>query len=371
MVDMPKTTSSTGLYEAAIGEKNQAYYLDRFEQFDEDEAGFHASWNWAALFGAGVWALYRKMYVWFFVTCAFGIILNMVMKLNPSPAVGLLYLAPGLCFAIFGNSLYHRKVKAQIANAQESNADDRKVIRRLNTSSGVHTWALYVFGAIPVIGIVAAIAIPAYQNKSKFDASTARPSVEGQSIEKSTSLKPFDGKLDAEPVNPYGQPLVTKETVDWSQFEPIKPVPEERLSDDDKNEAALALINKLEYASALKILNPLAVQGNAKAQSSLGAMYNHGHGVAQDFAEAVRWYRLAAAQGNSTAQSNLGGMYGTGDGIEKNYLRAHMWFNLAAISGNQNAVIGRNLTAKLLTPEEVAHAQSMARECQQRNFKGC
>lgn len=371
MVDMPKETNSTGLYEAAIGEKNQAYYLDRFEQFDKDGAGFHASWNWAALFGAGgVWALYRKMYGWFFTTWAFGIILNMVMKLNPPPVVGLLYLAPWFCFAIFGNSLYHQKVKAQIASAKKSNADERKVIRRLNTSGGVHTWVLYVVGAIPVIGIVAAIAIPAYENtaKAKFDASTAKQPQEEQ-WGKNDKPAPVETDWAKGAITP--PPQVTKETVDWSKFEPIKSVPEKPLSDDDKNEVALALINQREYASALKILTPLAEQGNARAQSSLGAMYGHGDGVAQDFAEAVKWYRLAAQQGNSTSQSNLAAMYGTGDGIEKNYLRAHMWFNLAAISGNQEAVKGRNLTAKLLTPEGIAQAQQMARECQQRNFKGC
>ena len=100
-------------------------------------------------------------------------------------------------------------------------------------------------------------------------------------------------------------------------------------------------------------------------------MYNNGHGVVQDFAEAARWYQLAAAQGNSTAQSNLAGMYATGDGIKKDDFRAHMWYNIAAISGNENALKGRNLVAKLLTPEGVAQAQQMARECQQRNFKAC
>lgn len=194
MIDSPKDTNSAGLYAAAIGEKNQAYYLDKFEQFDANGTGFHISWNWAALFGAGgVWALYRKMYGWFFATWAFGIILNMVMKLNPPPVVGLLYLAPWFYFAIFGNSLYHRKVRAQIASAQKLNADEHKIIKRLNASGGVHAWVLYVVGAIPVIGIVAAIAIPAYENtaKAKFDASTAKLTVEAPPI--------------AEPVNPYGQ----------------------------------------------------------------------------------------------------------------------------------------------------------------------
>jgi len=44
----------------------------------------------------------------------------------------------------------------------------------------------------------------------------------------------------------------------------------------------------------------------AAAQSNLGLMYADGQGVAQNYAEAVRWCRLAADQGNAAAQSNLG-----------------------------------------------------------------
>lgn len=231
MVEISKTTSSTGLYEAAIGERNQAYYLDKFEQFDEKGDGFHISWNWAAFFFSGFWALSRKMYRWFFAMWAFAVIVNMVEKLNVPPAVGLLFLAPGLCFAIFGNSLYHRKVKAQIASAQKSDADELKVIRRLNSSGGVHTWVLYVVGVIPVIGIVAAIAIPAFQNTAKFDSSTAKPWDKYSSNDNKQTQEAQWGKNDKlAPVETdwangtITPPLqVTKETVDWSQFEPIKP----------------------------------------------------------------------------------------------------------------------------------------------------
>jgi opacity protein-like surface antigen len=51
-----------------------------------------------------------------------------------------------------------------------------------------------------------------------------------------------------------------------------------------------------DYAQALKIFRPLAEQGNAKAQSNLGVMYNNGQGVTQDYKEAVKWYGLATAQ---------------------------------------------------------------------------
>ena len=53
-----------------------------------------------------------------------------------------------------------------------------------------------------------------------------------------------------------------------------------------------------------------AEQGDADAQSNLGVMYDSGHGVPQDYAEAVRWYRRAAEQGDASAQFDLGRMYG-------------------------------------------------------------
>jgi TPR repeat protein len=45
------------------------------------------------------------------------------------------------------------------------------------------------------------------------------------------------------------------------------------------------------YATALRELLPLAQQGNAKAQSFLGFLYSKGHGVPQDDAKALQWYR--------------------------------------------------------------------------------
>jgi TPR repeat protein len=61
-------------------------------------------------------------------------------------------------------------------------------------------------------------------------------------------------------------------------------------------------------AEALPWFRKAGDQGNATAQSALGAMYMDGHGVAQDGAEAVKWYRRAANQGSAAAQFNLGVM---------------------------------------------------------------
>jgi len=58
---------------------------------------------------------------------------------------------------------------------------------------------------------------------------------------------------------------------------------------------------------------------NAWAQTLLGSLYDDGQGVAQDYQEAVKWYRLAAMQGNALAQSNLGMMYSNGQGVAQDY----------------------------------------------------
>ena len=41
------------------------------------------------------------------------------------------------------------------------------------------------------------------------------------------------------------------------------------------------------------------------AQNNIGTLYYHGHGVPQDFAEALKWFQLAAEQGDKHALNNL------------------------------------------------------------------
>ena len=134
---------------------------------------------------------------------------------------------------------------------------------------------------------------------------------------------------------------------------------------------AVAANARGDYAAELRITRPLAAKGEVWAQSFLGNSYFFGQGVPKNDAEAVKWFRLAAAQGNAPAQSNLGLMYGKGQGVPMDDVRAHMWFNLAAVKGDADAVKNRDIIAKRLTPQQMAEAQKLARECQARNFKGC
>jgi TPR repeat protein len=172
-------------------------------------------------------------------------------------------------------------------------------------------------------------------------------------------------------------------------------------------EAAYAAYEKGHHARALRLAQPLAEQGDARAQSlvgliyyigrgpmrddaeavrwlrlaadqgdaaarfRLGLMYSEGHGVPQDQAEAAKWYRLAADQRHPQAQYNLGLLYATGEGVEHDYRTAHMWFNLAVVhfprseTRHRNAAISnRDIVAGKLSREDVAEAQERARAWQ-------
>jgi TPR repeat protein len=122
-------------------------------------------------------------------------------------------------------------------------------------------------------------------------------------------------------------------------------------------------------AEAAKWYRRAAEQGNAQAQSNLGAMYDNGQGVRQDYAEAVKWYRKAADQGEADGQFNLGIMYARGRGIAQDYVQAHKWFNLAAArypasetENRQEAVRNRDLAASRMNAAQIAEAQRLARE---------
>ena len=95
-------------------------------------------------------------------------------------------------------------------------------------------------------------------------------------------------------------------------------------------------------------------------------------GNAKDYATALREWTPLAEQGDARAQSNLGYMYENGRGVLQDYVRAHMWFNIAASSGeSKDASKNRDFVAKRMTPSQIETAQKLARECVKKNYKGC
>jgi uncharacterized protein len=162
-----------------------------------------------------------------------------------------------------------------------------------------------------------------------------------------------------------------------------------------------------DYATALKLLRPLAEQGNANAQSNLAWMYDQGQGVPQDFKEAMewyrsaaeqgfheaqynlgvmysegrgtppdfkealKWYRRAAMQGDAKAQYNLGFIYANGVGVPKDLSRGHMWWDLASKNGEGAAWGNLDALTKIMTKEQIARAQAMEQKCETSNYAQC
>ena len=60
-----------------------------------------------------------------------------------------------------------------------------------------------------------------------------------------------------------------------------------------------------DFVTALREFQPLAKDGHANVQTTLGKMYANGWGVQKDEKEAEKWFRLAAEQGRTDAQMEL------------------------------------------------------------------
>ena len=87
----------------------------------------------------------------------------------------------------------------------------------------------------------------------------------------------------------------------------------------------------------------------------------------RDYATALRLIRPLAKQGDATAQYNLGVFYDNGLGVPQDHVRALMWLNLSAAQGEKNAVEpdaveARDKVVQEMTPEQIAEAKKLARE---------
>lgn len=105
-----------------------------------------------------------------------------------------------------------------------------------------------------------------------------------------------------------------------------------------------------------------AESGHAPAQAQIGFHYARGKGVPESLAEAIKWYRRAAEQGDRTGQNLLGLRFAEGLGVPQDYVEAHKWLNLASAQGSDIAKTQLNRIQRLMTPDQIAEAQHLARE---------
>jgi len=71
-------------------------------------------------------------------------------------------------------------------------------------------------------------------------------------------------------------------------------------------EAARNACKKGDFETAFKITKSLAVQGDAKAQAEIGAMYYFGQCVKKDYVLAHMWFSIASDNGDRYAKYMLG-----------------------------------------------------------------
>ena len=170
----PNLSQTEELYRAAVGESKADYYVPLFYRFDQ--GGSRASWNWPAFFVPFFWMLYRRMYglalaYFFLYPLAAGILLAVLIALLGEAAAALAYwlviLGVWVLVPMFANSLYHGHVRKRIDRmSADAPSHDALVQRLIGQSSGGTpvVVAIVAVGGVFFVGILAAIALPAYQD---------------------------------------------------------------------------------------------------------------------------------------------------------------------------------------------------------------
>lgn len=160
--DLPHTSGAgvADFYEAVIGGKNASYYLRKFAEFDLQGPGLKPSWNWPALFFTFAWTLYRRMYGWSFIYFVVYLLWSISGR---GIFVDLAFFAFAIVFAVFANSLYHRHVTSKISSSKLVTGSYQAQLNHLHGVGGTHAWVIWVAVGIPLVGILAAIVIPAQQ----------------------------------------------------------------------------------------------------------------------------------------------------------------------------------------------------------------
>ena len=130
---------------------------------------------------------------------------------------------------------------------------------------------------------------------------------------------------------------------------------------DDAN----AAFQRGDYATAEKILLPLAEAGSAYAQYRLGMVYAEATGEMGSIEEAAKWYESAAMQGQPIAQYKLGILYVNGKGVPKDFILAYTWLSLSArntVSGTSEAARQRDMLSTRMTSSQIAEAKKLVKD---------
>ena len=127
-----------------------------------------------------------------------------------------------------------------------------------------------------------------------------------------------------------------------------------KAGDDTELVKGLSALGLQDYPTAVRLLLPLAIEGNAEAQLQIGMMYAHGRGVPKDRCLSIAWIDKAARQSHLIAAMMMSGFYEMGTGIRENPEMAYRWAFLAHKLGHPRAKGELEFLAETgLTPEQI------------------
>lgn len=164
-------------WSAYIGERNTAYYLDRFERM---KRGGSAPWHWPGFFVTWYWMLYRKLWLaalayFFLPTIVMAVLEGIVAASSRTPqglaaGMGVLWVVYVVAWlavpALIANRLVYGKAKKVIARARAAGGTRERVLMRIAGEGGTSNIVVIVIAVLSIvftIGILAAVALPAYQ----------------------------------------------------------------------------------------------------------------------------------------------------------------------------------------------------------------
>lgn len=161
------------LYAAAVGPRNRDHYLGKFALFDHRRRT-SAGWHWPAFFVTLYWLLYRKMWgkaaLYFFLPYMLLVPAAFLGQAVPS-AVAIGYLVYVLAIFIvpplFADAAYYRHCERVIENARAVNRSQEGQLVLVAQKGGTSNIVLILacmLGIPMVLGILAAVALPAYQD---------------------------------------------------------------------------------------------------------------------------------------------------------------------------------------------------------------
>ncbi len=130
--------------------KNAENYIQKFRKFNVDGVDkFSWTWHWPAFFFGFWWLLYRKFYVWAFISLILGII-------------PYWFFLNSFIYGVIANFMYYKKAKKRILkykNAQQS-VDPWQMAPALSKIGGVTKGFVLLFVILGWVGILFAIYYP-------------------------------------------------------------------------------------------------------------------------------------------------------------------------------------------------------------------